>query len=117
MKRLAHTVAVATLLAVMGCGGASAEEQIRDSSKTYVEHVRADRIGDACRMTTDHNACLAEFAKANAFGVKPSDLLTGNEEQRIKTMKVTVDGDHARSARGNEYVKRDGKWLLVLKTD
>lgn len=108
--------ATAAALTAGACGGAqSPEDAIRETDRAFLAHVQADRVGDACRLTTDHRGCLATFATLRALGMKPSDILEGNEAALIGSMRVAVSGDRARSARGNEWVQRDGRWLKVLK--
>jgi hypothetical protein len=103
--------------AIAGCGAASAPSapnQIRSVSRSYVQAIEHNDARAACRLTTDRRDCIAKFAAARAIGLLPEDSLTGRERKNIASMKITVNGDHARSSRGNRYVRRDGHWLIVL---
>lgn len=112
-------ILLAIIVAVFAadCGGSKSEspkQKMQATQRAYLAALKHDHVGDACRLTADHAACLQKFAAARALGIKPSDMPSGNEEHLIDTMQVTINGDHARTARGNEFVKRGGKWLMVL---
>jgi hypothetical protein len=112
---------VLTFVLAAGCGGSSetpngsVTDAIKEQQRAFLKAVQADDAGAMCRLTTDQEACLAEFATMRAFGLKPSDRLTGDDAQRIDAMTVTVEGDRAKTSGGSSYIKTDGKWLLVLK--
>jgi hypothetical protein len=91
----------------------SALNQIKATERAYLKAVQNDQIGTMCRLTADHTACLENVATLRALGIKPSDTLKGGEERVIDTMTVTITGNRARTKRGHELVRRNGRWLMV----
>jgi hypothetical protein len=131
MRYLPIALVPVLALALVGCGGSSADpsSEIRSNTKQIYDAVKDDNIGKLCTYYTDRLACASSFATARAFlgDVKLGDLLTDKEfakaESEIDSMKVQVskDGKTAWSRMKGEdsdtWVLHDGEWKLDWEQD
>lgn len=110
-----HATALATTLAILaaGCGGASPEDQVRDTARHIGEAVSGPHPERACRYMTDRDACVGAVAVANSMNLEVSAAigLPDDWRDRIDKAQVKVSGDTAKFGKAT-YVRHGDLWLL-----
>lgn len=120
MRHLLITAALA-IVALTGCGGEdSPEDSIRSTAIEFADHLRDDKIGEACKLTEDQQECMSQLVLAKALVGDFASLIPDDYDDQVKASKVTIDGNSATLAIPDDpqrFVNRSGEWLIVIEME
>jgi hypothetical protein len=104
---------------LVGCGGSTPEDQVRDAARQIAEDGRANRWGDFCAATTDPDQCQVSAAALKAAGVNAAEFIPSSDLLENATIKVNGDRATVDATAGEdaEYVRNGDRWLFVWRTN
>src|SRR4051794_26752761 len=127
--------ALASVVLAAGCGGGSAQksdtDQIRETTKTFIQALVNGDNAKACEATSDPGKCLGELALAQGFlGANGSwkTVFPDGWEANMEKAKIAVHGNtatmaawsasgHSSDGKPDTFKKIDGSWQLIFSDD